>query len=177
MTTKRHPCVISPSDVPEKERGPYPHSDERLGFSRPIGAAAGLLKIGLHVQRLLPGQRSSWPHAEEDEEEFVYVLEGTVDLWLDGEVHSMKAGDLAAFPSGTGISHCVLNNSDAEAVLLVGGEREKKHSRIKYPLHPSRRADLTWSQWWDDAPERKLGPHDGMPDKLRARAASKAQGG
>ena len=66
----------------------------------------GLQRIGINLQRLAPGQRSWWPHAEEDEEEFVYVLEGEVDAWIDGVLHRMRPGDLAAFPAGTGISHC-----------------------------------------------------------------------
>ena len=36
-------------------------------------------------------------------------------------------------------------------------------SRILYPLHPGRRADMPWSRWWDDAPPRPQGPHDGKP--------------
>lgn len=167
---------MSTADVPEKERGPYPQSEERLGHSRPIGVKAGLRRIGLHVHRLGPGQRSSWPHAEEDEEEFAYVLEGQVDCWIDGALHPMKAGDLVAWPAGTGINHCVINNSDREAVLLSGGEQAKSHSRIYYPLNPGRREDMTWSQWWDDVPQRELGPHDGLPDKLRGNAASKTRG-
>ena len=35
----------------------------------------------------------------------------------------MVAGDLAAFPAGTGISHCFINNSGREVLLLVGGEK------------------------------------------------------
>src|SRR6185436_16164804 len=112
-----------------------------------------------------PGHRTSYPHAEQDEEEFVYVLEGEVDAWIDGELHRMKAGDLAAFPAGTGISHTFLNDGSAEAVLLVGGEAAKKDSRIFYPKHPGRRKDMPWSAWWDDVPVRDLGPHDGAPRK------------
>jgi uncharacterized cupin superfamily protein len=77
----------------------------------------------------------------------------------------MKAGDLAAFPCGTGISHTFLNDGDREALLLVGGERGKSDSRIVYPKNPERRGDLSWSQWWVDAPPQELGPHDGKPKK------------
>jgi hypothetical protein len=62
-----------------------------------------------------PGHRISWPHAESREEEFVYVLDGEVDAWIDGELHRMRAADLAAFPSGTGICHTFLNNGANEA--------------------------------------------------------------
>ncbi len=124
-------------------------------------------RIGLHVVRLEPGERSSWPHAEEKEDEFVFVLDGTVDAWIDGELHPMKPGDLAAFPSGTGICHTFLNNGEHAAILLVGGEASKPDNRIFYPLHPHRRAEVAAGQWWDDIPLREQGPHDGRPDHLR----------
>lgn len=165
MTT-RPPFIISSSDVPEQTHT-YPQSDEPMGPSRRIGKAAGLRRIGVNLQRLPPGSRSSFPHAEEDEEEFVYVLEGEVACWIDGVLHTMNAGDFAAFPAGTGISHAFLNNSDRDALLLVGGEAAKSDSRIYYPVNPSRKSDLTWSQWWDDVPQRELGPHDGVPDARR----------
>jgi uncharacterized cupin superfamily protein len=60
------------------------------------------MKIGLHLLRIEPGQRTSWQHAEEKEEEFVLVLEGEVHAWVDGNLYSMRPGDLAAFPAGTG---------------------------------------------------------------------------
>ncbi len=164
--SNRPPFFISASAVPERTHT-YPQSDEPMGPNRALGRAAGLLRIGVNLQRLPPGTRSSWPHAEEDEEEFVYVLEGEVDCWVDGEIYRMTPGDLVAFPAGTGICHSVINNSEKEALLLVGGEAPKSDSRIYYPLHPSRRADLTWSQWWDDVPQRSRGSHDGLPDKQR----------
>lgn len=162
--TKRPPFIISTESVPETTHR-YPKSDEGMGASRAIGHAAGLLRIGLNAQRLAPGERTSFPHAEEDEEEFVYVLEGEVDAWIDGELFPMKKGDLAAFPCGTGISHAFLNNGDTEALLLVGGEKGKSDSRIYYPVNEGRRGDLTWSQWWEDVPKRPLGPHDGVARK------------
>jgi uncharacterized cupin superfamily protein len=137
----RPPFIISSSDVPE-EPGQYPDSDEILSHGRPIGRAAGLQRIGLHVERVPPGHRTSYPHAEECEEEFVYVLAGEVDAWVDGHTHRMRAGDLAAFPAGTGICHVFINDSDAEAVLLVGGESSKPDNRIFYPLNPERRAQV-----------------------------------
>ena len=159
---KRPPFIIRTADVPEKVAR-YEDSDEDLAHGREIGHAAGLLRIGLHVKRLPPGHRLSYPHAEEKEEEFVYVLEGAVDAWIDGDLHPMERGDLAAFPAGTGIAHTFINNGANEALLLVGGEGNKTDNRITYPRNPERRAQLAWSQWWEDAPARPLGPHDGKP--------------
>jgi uncharacterized cupin superfamily protein len=162
----RPPFICSTAQVAEYTHV-YPQSSEALGPVRRLGKQAGLQRIGVNLQRVPPGSRSSWPHAEENEEEFVYVVAGQVDAWIDGHLHPMSAGDLAAFPAGTGISHCFINNSSEEAVLLVGGEAAKPGSRIFYPLHPSRRSDMAPSDWWEDVPGRELGPHDGLPDAAR----------
>lgn len=164
----RPPFILSTKDVPEDDAHGYPNSSERHAHGRAIGKAAGLLRIGLHVERLPAGRRLSYPHAEEDEEEFVYVLEGEVDAWVDGHVYRMRAGDLAAFPCGTGICHTFINDGDRDCLLLVGGEAAKRHSRIYYPLNPERRTDLVWSAWWSSAPSRPFGPHGGKPKPRRA---------
>ena len=39
----------------------------------------------------------------------------------------------------------------------------KAGSRIFYPLHPSRQADIPANAWWSDVPLRELGSHDGLP--------------
>jgi len=163
----RPPFIVSTGELPEYTHV-YPQSDEAMGPMRSAGSAAGLVRIGINLQRLPPGKRSSWPHAESSEEEFVYVIEGEVDAWIDGELYRMLAGDFAAFPAGTGICHCFINNSGREALLLVGGEAAKPGNRVVYPLNPSRRADLEAADWWHDAPSTKLGGHDGLPDQLRS---------
>jgi len=158
----RPPFIISSADVPET-RHRYPNSQEEMAPSRAVGRAAGLLRVGIRLVRVLPGTRTSYPHAESAEEEFVYVIEGEVEAWIDGELHHLKAGDFAAFPSGTGICHTFLNDGDRDALLLAGGEADKSHDRVHYPLHPGRRADMPWSRWWDDPPPRPQGGHDGKP--------------
>ena len=65
---KRPPFIVAAPSVQET-RHRYPNSDEYTGSARAIGKAAGLLKIGVNLVRLAPGERSSWPHAEEKEEE------------------------------------------------------------------------------------------------------------
>lgn len=82
--------IVSIADVPERTHI-YPQSEERMGPVRRAGKAAGLVRIGVNLQRLPPGSRSSWPHAEEDEEEFVFVIQGEVDAWIDG-YHSPNGG-------------------------------------------------------------------------------------
>ncbi len=47
----------------------------------------------------------------------------------------------------------------------VVGEAPKAENRIYYPRNPERKAMR--KDWWDDVPQRPLGDHDGLPDKVR----------
>lgn len=134
---------------------------ELRSINSPFSAALGLTKLGIHHELLPPGRRTSFPHAESAEEEFVYVIEGTPDVWIDGELFRLAPGDGVGFPAGTGIAHSFLNNTDEPVRLLVVGEANKDENRIVYPVNPELRALRT--DWWDDAPVRPLGPHDGKP--------------
>jgi uncharacterized cupin superfamily protein len=136
-------------------------TNERRSIGSPFSKALGLTKLGIHHEFLPPGRRTSLPHAESAEEEFVYVIEGTPDVWIDGELFRLAPGDGVGFPAGTGIAHSFLNNTDEPVRLLVVGEPNKPENRIIYPVNPELR-ELR-DDWWDDAPVRQLGPHDGKP--------------
>jgi len=137
----------------------YPGDDELQGIGAPLGVGLGLTRIGIHHVRLLPGRRTSYPHAESAEEEFVYVLEGHPDVWIDGVLHALGPGDAVGFPAGTGICHAVLNNTASEVRLLVVGERPKLENKVHYPLNPD--YERTRADAWTDAAPRVLGGHDG----------------
>ena len=156
--------AIHHSAIEGKDDNHYPDSDELHSIGAAFSDHFGLMRLGVHHERLPPGRRVSWPHAEADEEEFVYVIEGAPDLWLDGHVKRLRPGDGVGFPAGTGLSHTFINNTDSDVRLLVVGEASRQRSRIHYPLHPKRNADIG-SRHWSDIPARELGPHDGLPDK------------
>jgi uncharacterized cupin superfamily protein len=135
-----------------------------------LGADGGLTRLGINRDVLLPGSKTSNPHAESLEDEFILVLEGKPDVWIDGHLHELNEGDGVAFPAGTGIAHTFLNNSDAEVHLLVIGQHDVPGNQLNYPLNPERNADFkTRGEFWEDAPKRELGPHDG-----KARAGTRA---
>ena len=169
-----HEAIVHWSAIEKREPWIYPNTDEPMAFNAPLGRHFGFGKLGIHHERLPTGRRLSLPHAESAEEEFVFVLEGTPDVWLDGELHRLKPGDAVGFPAGTGLAHTVINNTDAEVRLLVVGEKSKPENRIVYPLNPERKP--LRDDWWEDAPQGQRGPHDGLPDALRA-ARAKAAGG
>ena len=49
------------------------------------------------------------PHTHADQDEYIYVLEGRIDLILDGATQSATVGDLVRMPRG--IPHAFFNNS------------------------------------------------------------------
>jgi len=156
----------------------YPNDTEILSAFVPLAAKLGLYRIGGGVDPLVPGRRTSWPHAEGDEEEFTFVLEGSPTAWLDGRLHPLKPGDFVGWPSHTGHAHTILNNSDERAVLFTWGEASRKRSRVWYPFHRKHMQALGEVAWVPDRKPR-FGPHDGLPDALRkgqrrARKAARA---
>jgi uncharacterized cupin superfamily protein len=174
MTKPRPPCIKHWRAIQEDDEATYPGSDELLSIGSRLGEAAGLVKIGVHHEFLPPGRRTSWPHAESKEEEFVFVIEGTPQVWINGHLHDLEPGDFVGFPAGTGIAHTFINNSDKDVRLLVGGEKTNKDNQYIYPLNAERNREIgdgLWAEW----PKQSLGPHDGLPDALRRLRKSRAR--
>lgn len=165
---ERPPFIKHYSELQGEDDSRYPGSDELHSIGAPFGKAFGLQRLGVHHEILPPGRRTSWPHAERDEEELVYVLEGTPDAWIDGQLYRLAPGDCVGFPAGTGISHTFLNNTEGDVRLLVVGEASTPGHQVFYPLHHVRNEELG-EALWRDPPARDLGPHDGLPDVLRKR--------
>ena len=153
------------SELEGPDNSHYRGDTELMAIGAPLGKALGLTRIAVHHNRLLPGRRTSYPHAESAEDEAVFVLHGTPDAWIDGELHRLKPGDFVAFPAGTGICHTFLNNTATEVHLLVVGEPTKPENRIRYPLNEAHEATLPAGYLWQDWPARPLGPHDGKAQK------------
>jgi len=91
---------------------------------RRLGDAGGLSDFGVNLMTLPPGSWSSQRHWHSHEDEFVYVLEGELTLVEDGGATTLRAGDCAAFPKGSGNGHHLVNNSTALAVYLEAGSRQ-----------------------------------------------------
>ena len=93
---------------------------------------AGLSQFGVNVCTLKPGAASSQRHWHENEDEFVYVLEGEVTLREDGGETVLKAGDAAAWKAGVANGHCLVNRTGRDAVYLEVGDRNPQDD-VTYP--------------------------------------------
>lgn len=158
----RHPCIKHFSEIQEDDNSFYAGSNELLSIGAPFGHFFNFDRLGIHHIILNPGRRSSWPHAESLEDEFIYVVAGKPDVWIDGHLYPLESGDGIGFKAGTGISHTFMNNTKEIVHLIVVGDRSRKDNKIFYPLHNKRNEELG-DRYWTDHPKRPMGGHDGLP--------------
>jgi uncharacterized cupin superfamily protein len=97
-----------------------------------LGNAAGLDQFGVNLTRLSPGAHSALHHWHENEDEFVYILEGEVVLVEGDEETLLKRGDAAGFKAGAELGHHLENRSGSDVVYLEVGTRAKAE-RGHYP--------------------------------------------
>lgn len=122
-------------------------------------------KTAVHWVKLPPNQRSSTPHAESLEEEFVYIVSGRPHVWVNGYIYQLEANMVVGFPAGIGIAHTFINNTRDDIEMVVLGERSKKENKYIYPINPELFEEHI-KNWWTDCPKQELGPHDGRPGNL-----------
>lgn len=96
-------------------------SDERKALETQSGARIELLALGqtmmeTQLWRIAPGASSGGAYHHEGEE-FIYVLKGAFEIWLDeAEYYFLKTGDSLYFPSTQ--AHRWINPGKTETTLL-----------------------------------------------------------
>ena len=97
-----------------------------------LGDLVGLTQFGVNLTRLKPGAASALRHWHENEDEFVYVLEGELVLIEDGGETLLRPGDAAGFKAGVPNGHHLVNKTQRDAVYLEIGTRAPAE-RAHYP--------------------------------------------
>ena len=92
-------------------------------IKRALGDAGGLSQFGANLTTLEPGAISAQRHWHSSEDEFVYILDGTLTLVTDAGEEQLSAGMAAAFPAGEANGHQIVNRSNAAATYLEIGTR------------------------------------------------------
>jgi len=127
MTDSKPPLAIDALDVPEPAiRTSYPEPFATLvrGRSkRRLGEVFGLTTFGVNRLTLAPHSTSAVRHHHSREDEFVYVLSGSVVLVCDEREMVLGPGMCAGFKAGSGVAHQLQNRGEEEAVLLEVGSR------------------------------------------------------
>jgi uncharacterized cupin superfamily protein len=113
-------------EVQETERG------ETLVRRKRLAKEAGGEDLGCSLYELPPGRRS-WPyHYHENNEEALYVLDGTGTLRHDGEEHPLETGDYVALPAGPEGGHRVVNDGD-ETLRYLAISTMRAPDVVHYP--------------------------------------------
>ncbi len=139
--------VLRAGSVPEvycKNNYPAEFSDLGDAWDIALSDAGGLTQFGAFVEILAPCGQTSLRHWHEEEDEFLYILDGTVTLLEDGGPRQIGPGACVAWPAGVPNAHCLRNDSDAPATLFIVGARFDEDD-CHYPdidLHYSRRNGL-----------------------------------
>jgi uncharacterized cupin superfamily protein len=99
---------------------------------RPLGDLFGLTNFGVNWTTLAPGAASALRHAHTLQDEFVYIVSGTVTLVTDEGRTVLTAGMCVGFKAGTGNAHQLCNMSPDPVVLLEVGDRTDGDT-VAYP--------------------------------------------
>jgi uncharacterized cupin superfamily protein len=124
---------ISKAVVRTKGVYPSPHRSVTDGREKAaLGNVAGLTQFGVNLTLLKPGAASALRHWHEQEDEFIYLLEGELVLIEDDGEIVLKPGDCAGFKAGVSNGHQLVNRSQRDARYLEIGTRAATE-RAHYP--------------------------------------------
>ena len=116
-----------PSNYPE------PFRSRMSGrIKRPLGDLFGLTNFGVNLTVVPPGKASALRHAHSRQDEFVFVVSGTLTLHTDAGETELTPGMCAGFKAGSGNAHRLVNTSAQEAVYLEVGDRTAG-DEVSYP--------------------------------------------
>ena len=127
--------AIDPATIKANIGNDYPErygADSATCERRAMGNATGLTRFGVNITRLPPGCASAQRHWHKNEDEFVYVLEGEIELVTDSGSQTLKPGMAAGFPAGKASGHHLVNRSSRDALYLEVGDRQPD-DEIEYP--------------------------------------------
>ena len=119
--------AVEASKIPERARPSTYPSLLATRFSgrtkHPLGDFFGLRNFGVNLTVLQAGATSSFCHAHQLQDEFIFVLSGRPTLVSGQASQELKPGMCVGFRAGTGQAHCLLNQTAEDAVILEVGDR------------------------------------------------------
>lgn len=151
--------VIAAASLAPAQAFHYAGNSETFGQGVRLSTRLHLRHVGVWLEVLAPGKRSSFPHAHTHEEECALILKGQGELWLHGERKNLQPRDLAGFPPGTGLAHCLINSGSENLIyVMIGEAQERVDEKIIYPLNELRNFECELrGHLWHEAAAVPLG--------------------
>jgi uncharacterized cupin superfamily protein len=130
---ERPSFLIRSAEAPTGE-AEYEPGGETFGLSTRLGEHAGLRRIGVNIDVVRPGERSTRFHWHHEEEECFLVLAGTGVLMVGDRSYRIGPGDFFAKPEGSERPHQFVNDGDVDLRILTIGEH--RADAVEYPDAP-----------------------------------------
>ena len=121
--------VLNAADVTETTFAP---DVSTCSHQKDLGRSLGSEAVGLRIQRVPPGKRSSLKHRHLFQEETVLVLSGEGVLLHGQERIPVRPMDCVAHLPSDPAAHCFENTGAADLVILACGNRFR-HEVCLYP--------------------------------------------
>ncbi|CAE6462963.1 unnamed protein product [Rhizoctonia solani] len=168
-------CIVHVPDIlqPISKLLPGAKGDDDRRYAR-LNEATGMSeRLGIYYQVIPPGYRTACPHAHSKEDELVFCLQGRGTIWQNGWIYPFEPGDVVGWKAGTGITHCILNDTkqvpgqldegEEDLILLVVGENKPGEDELYYPHNPERYEDRGVLRWENVTLQNEGGAHPGVP--------------
>jgi uncharacterized cupin superfamily protein len=126
---------------------PMPFAQKVEGrLKRKLGEVFGLTNFGVNLTHLSPGTASALAHSHSKQDEFIFVLEGTLSLVFGQAEFTLQCGDCYGFKAGTGIAHQLINRSAEMVSYLEMGDRTSG-DEVDYPNDDLKATQLDNGLW------------------------------
>ena len=118
--------------------------DRILRGTKPLGGMVWNVLGQIYIPKKLDDERFWWegiipeetfipPHSHSTQDEFLYLVEGELDMLLDGEETHAKAGDIIPFPRYS--NHALFNNYGETAKGIFWAEPTNKLFDLFKAIH------------------------------------------
>jgi len=114
------PRLVDLQSVPAFD---YQFGPSQMGRMQDVGRNVGSDKIGLMIQTIAPGKRSSRRHRHLFQEELLIVMAGNGHLLHGDERIPVAAGACVCYRAGDADAHAFENSGDQDLVIWAFGNR------------------------------------------------------
>tara|TARA_B100000700_G_scaffold273007_1_gene317004 strand:- start:7354 stop:7833 length:480 start_codon:yes stop_codon:yes gene_type:complete len=135
MSANSNGPAFDPLNIEAFVRNPYfPTHDTALNGKkrRALDDSNELTKFGVNLTEMAPGSISALRPWYTEEDEFIYIIEGTPTLVNDAGAQQLQPGMCACFPTNSGDAHRLENLSKAVVLFLEVGNRSEREE-VYYP--------------------------------------------
>ncbi len=122
MTAANSPFIIRAGDESQGvQQFSHPWNDRSDITMNELARRTGMSRAIVKRAVIPPGKEGFVYHSHIRDEEWLYVLSGTLTMEIDGGEYDMGPGDFAGFPAPS-VAHHMRNDGSEPLVLLMGGE-------------------------------------------------------